>query len=662
MENKDKKTTEDKAKSTAEAKKKAEEKKRADAEAKKKADAEAKKKAEAKKRADAEAKKKATAEKNAKAKAQKAPADKKKAEDARKDNGENKGGLRFLSGLLFAKMAKGGAARLRSKAEEVNQLNVFPVPDGDTGDNMRMTIESGVHTLENHESDDISDVADTLSHGMLLGARGNSGVILSQFFAGMARGLQSNQGANPKIFGKALEEGVKQAYTTVMTPTEGTILTVMRESVAYAVSKITSKSTMNSFFRDLVGEMHRSLEHTPDLLPSLKEAGVVDSGGAGLLYIMEGFDRVLNGEEVPEAPEAVPASQLSAPDLSNFGPDSEMIFPYCTEMLVQLMNQKCYIDAYDVDTLRGYLGSIGDSVVAVKTGSIVKLHVHTFTPEKIISKMREVGELLTVKIENMSLQHSSLDMGVAAEPAPEEEAPATEEVPASPETAAEEAPIPNKRYGIVAVATGEGIANLFREFGTDEIIVGGQTHNPSAGEFIAAYEKIHADTIFVFPNNGNILMAAELSRDTYDKARIVVIPSKSIGTGYVALSTLDLENEDPDAILAGAEAAIASVAAGYISPAIRNADMSGIHIENGDTIGIVGKDIVVSHADRTEAARLLIDHMLSGRYMLTVFLGKEANPEERLALEAHIKEKHASAEVYFLEGGQEVYPYIFVAE
>ncbi len=601
-----------------------------------------------------------------KAKADKAKADKAKADKAKADkaNGENKGGLRFLSGLLFAKMAKGGAARLRSKAEEVNQLNVFPVPDGDTGDNMRMTIESGVHTLENHESDDIADVTDTLSHGMLLGARGNSGVILSQFFAGMARGLQSNQSADPRVFGKALEEGVKQAYTTVMTPTEGTILTVMRESVAYAVSKITSKSTINSFFRDLVAEMHRSLEHTPDLLPSLKEAGVVDSGGAGLVYIMEGFDRVLNGEEIAEVPAAVPTSQLTAPDLSNFGPDSEMVFPYCTEMLVQLMRQKCFIDAYDVDNLRGYLASIGDSVVAVKTGSIVKLHVHTFTPEKVISKMREVGELLTVKIENMSLQHSSLEVGVdgeAEDALSDSEAAPVIEAEAQP-AAAEEKPIENKRYGIVAVATGEGIASIFRELGTDEIIVGGQTHNPSAGEFIAAYERIHADTIFVFPNNGNILMAAELSRDTYDKAKIVVIPSKSIGTGYVALSTLDLENEDSDAILAGAEAAIAAVCAGYISPAIRDADMSGIHITTGDTIGIVGKDIVVSHESRTEAACLLVDHMLEGRYMLTVFLGKEAEKEEKAAIEQHIREKHADAEVYFLDGGQEIYPYIFVAE
>ncbi len=600
-------------------------------------------------------KQKSEKDKKAKARPEKPQSDKKKHEKAHSDNknGEPKG-LRYLGGLLLAKMARGGAASLRSNAEEVNKLNVFPVPDGDTGDNMSMTIESGVDAIENLENDDIADVTDVLSHGMLLGARGNSGVILSQFFAGMAKGLQNSYNADPKQLGQSLEEGVKQAYSTVMSPTEGTILTVARESVEYAVSKITPDSTINTFFRDLVGEMNRSLEHTPELLPALKEAGVVDSGGAGLLYIMDGFNRVLNGEDITFE-KKVASLSTPKPDLSGFGPDSEMEFAYCTEMLVQLMHKKCDIDNYDIEALRSFLGSVGDSVVAFQTGSIVKLHVHTFTPERVLAHMRSVGECITVKIENMSLQHTALE-------AEEKEAASTASQPKAEAPAAPERPKERKRYGVVAVATGDGVASIFRELGADEIIYGGQTQNPSSGDFLAAYDKINAETIFVFPNNGNIFLAASMSSDMYDKAKIRVIPSKGIGMGYVALSTLDFDNTDADAVFNGAVAAMDAVVPGYVSPAIRDADMNGVHITRGDTIGIIGKDIVTSHMDRTTATLALIDKLMEGRYMLTVFLGKDQSGKVTEAMRAHMTSVYPSAELYVLEGGQEIYPYIFVAE
>ncbi len=565
--------------------------------------------------------------------------------DKKEKKKSSRTGLRALGGLLFAKMARGGAAELRSNAEEVNRLNVFPVPDGDTGDNMSMTIDSGVSALTENESDDISAVIEKLSRGMLIGARGNSGVILSQFFAGMAKGLKNSRNANPQILGRALAEGVEQAYSTVMTPTEGTILTVARESVAYANSRLTDGSTVSTLFSDLVGQMHRSLEHTPDLLPALKEAGVVDSGGAGLLYIMDGFNRVLNGEEISVGePAAAAGGAIGLP--TDFDENSVMQYGYCTEVLLQLMRAKGDPSQFDVDALRAYLSSIGDSIVAFVTGSIVKLHVHTRTPELVLGYCLKFGEFISVKIENMSLQHTETISN-------------TEQ---ASETDASQVPSEKKRYGIVAVSSGEGLDALFKEFGADEVIRGGQTHNPSAGEFVSAYERINAEYIFVFPNNSNVLLAATMSGEMYEGAKIIVVESTNMGAGYVALASLDLTNESPDEILEGASSAIANIRCGFISPAIRDADMNGVHIENGDTIGIIGKQIVLSEHDTTTASISLTAFMCEGSNMLTVITGKDAKDSDTDAIKQLVGEKYPDIELYFIEGGQDVYPFIFVAE
>ena len=575
--------------------------------------------------------------------------DTKKKKSSKKSEG---GDLKYLGGLLLAKMAFGGAARLRSNADEVNKLNVFPVPDGDTGDNMRMTVESGIAAIENLDSDDLSEVMKVLSHGMLLGARGNSGVILSQFFAGISKGLAGTKKADPAILGHALELGVKQAYTSVMTPTEGTILTVAREAVEYAVERITPQSTLRSFFADLVGEMHDSVDRTPEILSVLKEAGVVDSGGAGLFYIMDGFNRVLNGEEVSQVEEAAPQTTAKpAIDFSAFGPDSVMTYGYCTEMLVQLQNSKVDVESFDIEALKEFLGSIGDSVVAFKTESIVKLHVHTFTPEKVLAHCHTFGEFLTIKIENMTLQHTESTEEVSFvmnTDAPVESAPAAE----------------MKQYGVVAVSNGEGISALLKELGTDEVVPGGQTQNPSTNDFLDAFSRVHAEHIFVFPNNGNIVMAARQAASLYEDATVHVIPSKNIGTGYVGISSIDFENPDPQAVIAQVEAAMQRVTAGYISPSIRDADMNGVHIHKGDTIGIIEKEIVVSEADMMTATTKLAKQLLDGpdKFMLTVFTGKDATAENQAALSEHLTESCPSAEVYFIDGGQEIYPFIFVAE
>jgi len=553
--------------------------------------------------------------------------------------------VKYLGGLMLSKMAKGGAALLRRNADTVNKLNVFPVPDGDTGDNMRMTIESGIAAIENLDTDDLAEVMKTLSYGMLLGARGNSGVILSQFFAGTAKGFEGVDQADPKALGRALEMGVQQAYTSVMTPTEGTILTVAREAVEYAVARITPQSTIRSLFADLVKEMHASVERTPEILKVLKDAGVVDSGGAGLLYIMDGFNRVLNGEEIEQGEETSASDKPIAFTAPTFGPDSVMEYGYCTELLLQLQHSKTDVEAFDIEPLKQFLASLGDSVVCFKTDSIVKLHVHTFTPEKVLEHCRKYGEFLTLKIENMSVQHTS----------------STEE---PEETTEPEPPKPTKKYGVVAVSNGPGVEALFRELGTDEIVVGGQTQNPSTNDFLDAFAKVPAEHIFVFPNNGNIFMAAQQAAELYTNATVHVLPSKNIGTGYVAISTIDFDNPDPAALIAQMKESMSRVCAGYVSPSIRDADLNGIHISKGDTIGIIEKNIVVSEADRTAAACALADKLLENeeRFMLTVFCGKDASEGESEALRQYLEAHRPSAEVYFIDGGQDIYPYIFVAE
>ncbi|MBQ8350643.1 MAG: DAK2 domain-containing protein [Clostridia bacterium] len=558
----------------------------------------------------------------------------------------------YLDGELLSRMARGGAAELRTNAEEVNHLNVFPVPDGDTGDNMCMTIESGVAALDKlEENASLQETAAVLSRGMLLGARGNSGVILSQFIAGMAKGLSNCEKANARIVGRALTEGVQQAYASVMTPTEGTILTVAREAVEYANARLQDNSTVNSYFHDLVTEMYRSLQRTPQILAVLREAGVVDSGGAGLFYIIDGFNRALNGEEIEMAELPAAGRAAATVDFSAFGPDSEMTYGYCTEFLLQLQTSKVAdIEHFDMQEIIPYLESLGDSLVAFKTDSIVKVHVHTKTPEKVLEHCRRFGEFLTVKIENMSVQHS--EQTVKEEP--------TEQA----DRFAAAAPVVQKKCAVVAVCNGEGMENLFREFGADAIVNGGQTQNPSTNDFLDAFATVSAEHIFVFPNNSNILMAARQAAELYDKATVHVVESRDVGAGYVALSAADFTVEDVNEILDCIASAMAGVTTGFVSPSIRDAELNGVTIHTGDYIGFVGKEMIASCPERADTARKLLDHMLASgeKYMLTVFCGKDADSAEAELLQGTLEKQYPNLEVYFVDGGQEIYPYIFAAE
>lgn len=554
-----------------------------------------------------------------------------------------------LDGKLFADMVRGGAAYLRSNAQAVNDLNVFPVPDGDTGDNMSMTIESGVNALERMTSAELGEIANQLAQGMLLGARGNSGVILSQLFAGMAKCFSGRSIANVSVIGEALTEGVKAAYAAVLSPTEGTILTVAREATDYAVSRITPASTVATFFSDLITEMSASLKRTPEILAVLKEAGVIDSGGAGLFYVMEGFNRTLRGEVLPETEAVAQKPAATKADTGTFDEYSELEYGYCTEFLLQLQVAKCDPSTFDMNELRTFLQTIGDSIVAFQTGTIVKVHVHTKTPEQVLGYCRKFGEFLTVKIENMSVQHSQTKT-------------TADKPDASTEAAQEITPQVRKPYAVVAVACGDGIRQTFLSLGVDRIVNGGQTMNPSAQDFLDAFKTLQAEVIFVLPNNSNILLAANQAARIYTDAAVIVLPSKSIGDGYAAMSVYDPNAQSTEDLFAMMKEAMTDVCTGCITTSVRDANLNGVEIHTGDWIGFMGKQMLVANTDALASAKALLEKMHAPKAdAITVFCGADAPEDEITALKAFLAES-TDAEVFCIQGGQEVYRYIFVVE
>ena len=544
--------------------------------------------------------------------------------------------MRTLDGILFARMINSGAANLKAHAKEINDLNVFPIPDGDTGDNMLMTMMGGVHH-DTSSCESLCEMADRISSGMLLSARGNAGVILSQFFEGIKNGFTGLQTADTKEIGEAFRQGVKQAYSSVMTPTEGTILTVVREATEYACEQNTE--TPEIFLNAFIDEAKRSLARTPELLPVLKKAGVVDSGAAGLIYIVDGMMRAVIGEDIADFSEASEKTQEL--DLDAFNEDSVLEFGYCTELLVRLQNAKTDISTFDVKVITDYLQTIGDSIVTVRNGSIVKLHVHTMTPQKVLDFCQQYGEFLKVKIENMSLQHNNT---------------VTEEKETYPTKE-------RKKYGVVAVACGEGLKETFRERGADVIVDGGQSMNPSTEDFIEAFEEVNADVIFVFPNNGNIILTAEQAAHLYDKSDVRVIESTTIGAGYASLAMLDTSSGDTDAIVEDLRMAMDGVITAEISHCVRDATIDGKEIHTGDYIGFVGKEMLSVNESRLVTVCESIDALNFSRYDFCILIcGKDATDEEAEKIEAYVNSHYRGKEIYIINGGQDVYDYIMIVE
>ncbi|MBR6039322.1 MAG: DAK2 domain-containing protein [Clostridia bacterium] len=543
-----------------------------------------------------------------------------------------------LSGALYAGMISGGADHLGCYRKAVNDLNVFPIPDGDTGDNMLATVYSGADAVERDTEADLATVADRSAHGMLLGARGNSGVILSRIFSGINKGFAGVREANLAVISHAMECGVEEAYRAVPVPVEGTILTVFSDGVRYANGRIADDSTLETYFTDLLGEMQRSLERTPELLPVLREAGVVDSGGAGLIYIFEGMLRSLAGETVERAEVR---TETKKADLDAFGADSVLEYGYCTEFLLRLQNAKGDPEAFDLPAFVEYLNSVGNSVVAFREGSILKVHVHTMRPGDILNRCQRYGEFLTLKVENMSLQHNETEL---------------------PEVTVT-APKPRKKAGIVAVAAGAGLKETFLELGTDVVIDGGQSMNPSTADFLDAFDRTNADVIYVFPNNGNVLMTAKQAKDLYPASDIRVLNTHTVGEGYAAISMMDPDAGEPDEVVSELDEIIRSITTGFVSRASRNAEKDGVHVREGDFIGFIGDTIYVNDCDAVDTAMQLSKEMhVENCGVLLLLVGQDAPKPEADALFAALTKSYPRTEVIRIDGGQPVHQYILVGE
>ena len=546
-----------------------------------------------------------------------------------------------IDGLLFEKLVIGGVMNLKANIKIVNDLNVFPIPDGDTGDNMFMTINGGVPYLKAVEENSLYLKAEALANGMMLNARGNSGVILSQLFNGLAKGLQNLETADVNEFSLAFKNGVVQAYSAVIQPVEGTILTVAREAIEHAIEHLNKNSTIESFMEDYVVEMKKSLEHTPELLETLKEAGVIDSGGAGLLYIAEGFNDVLEGKEIKDV--EIDTKQGVELDLSKFNENSVMEFGYCTEFLLQLQTIKVDVEKFEVAPIIEYLETIGDSIVAFKTGTIIKVHVHTLTPYKALEFCQKFGEFLTIKIENMSLQHN--------------------EVVAKEDNSRVRKNTKRKKFAVVTVATGKGLIDTFYDFGIDEVIDGGQSKNPSTKRFIEAFDNVNADYIYVLPNNSNIIMTAKEARDLYKESKVYVIESKNFGQAYSTLSMLDFSSDDPEEIANMLKEGMEDVTTGMITKSIRDANINNVDIKEGDYIGFSDKTMYVSTPSKLDTYFELIEKLdVNNKNFLINVFGDSVKEKEKNAIRNLIKNKYPNLEAYEINGNQEVYDFILILE
>ena len=542
-----------------------------------------------------------------------------------------------INGKILGLMLMGGAASLASHASEINDLNVFPVADGDTGTNMSLTMEGGLSKIASADIESISAMSNLFAKGVLLAARGNSGVILSQIFAGINEGLSSYERIGAHEFAKAYKLGIEKSYAAVQNPTEGTILTVFRESTDYAIKNIGKNSTVEDFFKLHIEEAQRSLARTKELLPALAEADVIDSGGAGYLCIAQGMYDALVGKNISSNISFSENKDASAVDIDRFTRDSELVNGYCTEFLLRLTSKKTDPDKFDEKILISELEALGgESIVAYKADDIVKVHVHIFVPGAVLAAAQKYGEFLTVKIENMELGHSE-----------------TEKVKKKS----------NKKFSVLAVATGEGLCKKFSELGADRIISGGQTQNPSIEEFIKAFDECDTENIIVLPNNKNIILAAKQAAEIYERAKIFVVETKNLMQGYSALSVITPGITDMKTLVEGAERAAKSVICCEITKAVRDVVIDGREIKKGDYIAITdGQLSAVSDTADHAAEEALAESDTDLSEIITVFAGQDACEEEREELVRALEEQYPDCEVTLCNGGQQVYDYLIAIE
>lgn len=537
-----------------------------------------------------------------------------------------------INGLLFKQMLESGANNLTNQFTRIDALNVFPVPDGDTGTNMSLTFNAGVNDALKVTSESVCDIAKALSKGLLMGARGNSGVITSQIFRGLYQSLDGVEEVNALQLANAFVNGSRVAYKAVMRPVEGTILTVIREASDYTLLYAADKAdlTCEDVLAKLVLEAKESLDRTPDLLPVLKEVGVVDSGGAGLLTILEGFLSALRGTIIAKD-DNIETTTVAGADMES---DE---FGYCTEFIIRLDPNK--IATFKEEKLRNRLAEMGNSLVVVQDEDIVKVHVHTLRPGDALNIGQRYGEFAKLKIENMQEQHENIIMSETSK----------------------EASKPASKYALIAVAAGDGLADMFKELRVDYIISGGQTMNPSTEDFVEAIKKINAEHIFIMPNNSNIILAAQQAAQVMEDVDIHVIPSKSIPQGLCACMMFNPEvdvtmNEDE------MNEAIANVKTGQVTYAIKDTTFDGLEIKEGDYMGINEKDIIVSTTDKMEATKKLVDSLIDAdSEIVTLIAGDNTTDDEMNAITSYIEDNYG-VEVEANNGGQPVYSFVIGVE
>ncbi|VTY20035.1 Dihydroxyacetone kinase family protein [Streptococcus parasanguinis] len=547
---------------------------------------------------------------------------------------------------LFQEMVQAGATRLNKQAEYVNSLNVFPVPDGDTGTNMGMTIENGAKEVADRSASTVGEAAGIFAKGLLMGARGNSGVITSQLFRGFSQSVKDKEELDGAALAAAFQSGVEVAYKAVMKPVEGTILTVSRGAAIGAKKKAESTNDAVEVMRAALEGAKTALAKTPDMLPVLKEVGVVDSGGQGLVFIYEGFLSALTGEFIAsEEFQATPATMSEMinaehhKSVAGHVATEDIKFGYCTEIMVALKQGPTYVKDFDYDEFRNYLNNLGDSLLVVNDDEIVKVHVHTEDPGLVMQEGLKYGSLVKVKVDNMRNQHE-------AQVEKEER---------------QAKPVEEKEYAIIAVAAGDGLADIFKAQGVDYIISGGQTMNPSTEDFVKAVEELNARNIIILPNNKNILMAAQSAAEVIDQPAAVV-ETKTIPQGLTSLLAFD-ESKPIEENYERMSAALADVVSGSVTTAVRDTTIDGLEIHENDNLGMVDGKIVVSNPDMMETLEETFAHMLDeDSEIVTIYVGEEGSEEVANELAQSLAEKYEDVEVEIHQGGQPVYPYLFSVE
>ena len=564
-----------------------------------------------------------------------------------------------ITNLEFGKMVQAAADKLNQQADFINSLNVFPVPDGDTGTNMASSMASGAKYEREAASDNVGDLSAALAKGLLMGARGNSGVILSQIFRGFAKAAAGKQTLNAQDFVDAYANGAKVAYKAVMKPTEGTILTVVRESAQAGLNKVKQTEDLVEIVNTIYEASKTALQKTPELLPVLKEVGVVDSGGQGLVDVLEAFDESLSGKEVAKSADYKP-DQAEVDEMVN-AMDHQSVqgkldpadikYTYCTQMLVRLGKGKEVTKKFDYDTFYNYLAKLGDSLLVLNDDQVVRVHVHTEHPGQALSWGQEFGDLQTIEIHNMVWQQEEImehdDEGDAA--ASDEQASQPAETEPAPETA------------VIAVASGDGVIKLLKSLGVTHIISGGQTMNPSTQDIVDAINQSGAKQALVLPDNGNIFMTAEQA------AEVAEIPTRVVHAKTIAQAMSALLDYNPEADLAtnqeSMEANIGNVASGEVTHAVRDTTIDGQEIKKNDYLGIVDGKIVETNPDLEETAIEMVKKMLDeDSEIVTILYGEDGTEETAQAIKAAVEEVDDELDIQIYEGGQPVYPYLISVE